>query len=280
VVPPVLPQENLVGVPTVLVLGLPASSLTTPATSMGIPGATLVPNVTNVLLLYAVPVRQTTESGHPKVTVEDLRAIERSLDGPMVESALLAGGVGYVSIRRFSSSVPSAVFHAVRGLMARGMTSLLLDLRGNPGGEMEALVQLAGDFLEEGDLIATMVDSDGDEVELRAQQASAYSFPVVLMVDDDTASAAEVFAGSLQAHGRAVVVGERTYGKGEAQMVVGSPEGLIYATVASLMLPGGRCVQGVGVEPDVPSPSEDLEAWAAATGCLSPALRDAISALG
>jgi carboxyl-terminal processing protease len=176
--------------------------------------------------------------------------------------------------------VPSSVFHAVQRLTARGMKSLLIDLRGNGGGEMEAFLQLAGDFLKEGSLIVTMVDSDGDETEYRAQQSNAYSFPVALLVDAGTASAAEVFAGCLQAHGRAIVVGERTYGKGEAQMVFGSPDGLIYANVASFALPGGRNVQGIGVEPDLPSPSDDIAAWTVGAGCLPPGLCDAIASLG
>jgi carboxyl-terminal processing protease len=257
---------------------MPATSMVLPSVSSGPPGLTAVPDVTNVLLMYAGPFGARTESGQLRVTVEDLRAIERSLSGPMVESALMAEGVGYLSIRRFSASVPSAVFHAVETLRAEGMSSLVIDLRGNTGGEMEAFLQLASDFLEEGSLIVTMLDSDGDDVEYHARQSPRYSFPLVLLVDAGTASAAEVFAGCLQACGRAIVVGERTYGKGEAQAVIPSSEGLIYATVASFVLPDGRTVQGIGVEPDLPSPS-DVAGWIASAGDLEPSLRDAIAAL-
>jgi carboxyl-terminal processing protease len=278
-VPPVFMHMNLVGIPTILLMGLPATSLLTPAVSSGPPGATLVPDVTTVLLMYAGPIGLDTESGPPRVTIEDLRAIQRSLSGPMVESALLAEGVGYVSIRRFSSSVPSAVSHQVQTLTARGMKSLVIDLRGNPGGEMDAFLQLAGDFLEEGSLIVTMTDSDGDEVEYHARQSNRYSFPVAVVVDGGTASAAEVFAGCLQAHGRAVVVGERTYGKGEAQAVIGSANGLIYATVASFTLPDGRSLQGIGVKPDVTLPTDETTACGPLAGCLPPALCAAIASL-
>jgi carboxyl-terminal processing protease len=255
-IPPVMPQENVMGVPTILLMCIPATIMTSPAVSGGPPGLTSIPDVNTVFFLYADAVPPETAAGHRRATVEDLRAVERSLAGPRVDSALMADGVGYISIRRFSSSVPSAVFHEVRTLTARGMRSLILDLRGNPGGEMGALVQLAGDFLDEGAHVVTMVELDGDETELRARQSRSYSFPVALLVDHGTASAAEVFAGCLQAHGRALVVGERTYGKAEAQAFVPSPDGLIFATVAEFLLPGGASLQGSGVEPDLVRPTE------------------------
>lgn len=157
------------------------------------------------------------------------------------------------------------------------MTSLLVDLRGNGGGELDSFVRLAGDFLEDGALIVTLVDSDGDEVERRARQSRDYAFPVALLVDAGTASAAELFAGCLQVHGRGIVVGERTYGKGEAQTVVPRADGtVVYASVVTLALPGGRSVQGVGVEPDLPSARGDVEAWRAMAERLPRALQDAL----
>jgi carboxyl-terminal processing protease len=281
-VPPVLPSVNLVGIPKILVMGLPATALTTPVMAGGpVPGATAIPDVTNVLYMYAGATRTETESGQPATTLEDLRAIAQSLTGGMVESSLLAGGVGYVSIRRFAFGVPTSVFHAVRTLAGRGMESLVVDLRGNLGGEVDAAVQLAGDFLEPGALIATSTDADGDSIEYRARTANAYAFPLVLLVDACTASAAELFAGCLGAHRRAVVVGPRTYGKGEAKAVVAGPGGApVYGTAATFRLPGGGSVQGTGVATDLRWPSGDVAAWRAeADRCLSGALRDAIESL-
>src|SRR5262249_54565165 len=149
---------------------------------------------------------------------------------------MLPGGVGYVCVPHFSAGVASAVFHAVQELTAQGMESLLLDLRGNPGGETNAFLQLAGDFLPPGSVLAIMTENDGDEPVFQAQPAPPlpYRFPVVLLVDAGTASAAELFAGCLKAHGRALVVGQRTYGKGEAQTFNVSLGGeAVYGTVAS-----------------------------------------------
>lgn len=284
-IPPVFLSMNVAPIPTILLQCLPATSLALPAVSSGPPGLTGSPDVNIVFFMYAQPVGDEaaaagTTATRRRVTIEDLRAFQQSLSGSMVESKMVAAGVGYVSIRRFSSRVPSEVFSAVRDLTARGMTSLVIDLRGNPGGEMGAFLQLTGDFLEDGQPIVTMIDPEDDETEYRAQGAGPYRFPVAVLVDARTASAAEVFAGCLQAHGRAVVVGERTYGKGVAQAFVPSLEGLTYATVASYTLPDGRSVDGVGVESNVPSPSQDPAGWIAGSHVLSPALRDAIARVG
>ncbi len=245
--------EYVQGNAKVYLMGLQGINLTNPTTgnakNNGV-GMVAVPSATNVFY---------THRGAPPpgaMTLPALVALERSLSRDAttasVEGALLSGGVGHLRVRRFSCDVPSAVHHAVRRLTAQGMSSLLLDLRGNPGGEMNAFLQLAGDFLAPGSVVVTMTDVDGDDTVYRARQPSPYLFPVTLLVDAGTASAAELFAGCLQAHGRALVAGERTYGKGEAQAVVVSAAGdAIYATVARFTLPDGRTVQGAGIEPDV-----------------------------
>jgi carboxyl-terminal processing protease len=130
---------------------------------------------------------------------------------------------------------------------------MILDLRGCPGGELVAALELAGDFLPDGSVLVTATDTDGDDTVYRARQERPYRFPLVVLVDRHTASAAEVFAGALQAHGRAVVVGERTYGKGTAQKLLpgGADPRACYATVATLTLPNGEPVEGRGITPDV-----------------------------
>ena len=270
------------GNPKIVLQGLPAINLTCPTTgnAMNNPvGAVLVPSVTNVFFTRAWP-------GSPGGTpgLADLGEAERALsmrDGSMaVEGALLSQGVGHVAVRCFFAGVASAVYHVVRRLLAEGMSALILDLRGNRGGEMNAFLQLAGDFLEQGSHLVTMTDVDGDDTLYRVREPQLYRFPLVLLVDRGTASAAELFAGCLKAHGRATVVGERTYGKGEAQALVASPEGgAVYGTVARFTLPGGLEVQG-GVEPDLPLPTTDVEAWSTASGRqLAPSFRDVVASV-
>ena len=274
------------GNPTVLVTCLPGINLLCPTTgnAMNNPvGAVLVPSVTNVFYTDATLARGEQDPVDRVMTLEEIEEIWRSLarSGPAVRSELLPGGVGLISLRRFSGDVPSAVYHAVRQLTGEGMTSLIIDLQGNPGGEMNAFIQLAGDFLEPGSVVVTMTDVDGDDTVHRAGEPLPYPSHVVLLVDHGTASAAELFAGCLKAHGRAVVVGERTYGKGEAQaLVASSGEGAVYGTVASFKLPDGSAVQGTGVEPDLswPGPGTDVEAWReAAARRLPEALVEAVA---
>ena len=129
----------------------------------------------------------------------------------------------------------------------------------------------------------TMTDVDGDDTVYRAGSASRVTVPVALLVDEGTASAAELFAGCLQAHGRAVVVGARTYGKGVAQVLAATADGgVVMGDVARFTLPNRRGVHGLGIEPDLPMPTGepgDGEGWcAAACRRLSPTMSDAVIA--
>src|SRR5262249_54914653 len=153
----------------------------------------------------------------------------------------------------FTSDISTLVFNEIRRLEAQGMVTLTLDLRGCPGGDADAAFRLAEDFLPEGSVLGRMVDAEGDETVHVSHRPNPHTMPLTVLVDRATASAAEVFAGSMQAHRRAVIVGERTYGKGSVQRVVNAPDGLSarYATLAHCLLPGGEALDGAGVRPDV-----------------------------
>lgn len=172
---------------------------------------------------------------------------------PNVERAWLSPGLGYLRIRTFSLDVPARVYTEMRALLAEGLEMLVLDLRGNPGGELTAFLELAGDFLEPGSVLGRAVDADGDETVYRSTRKDPWRMPLWILVDRGTASAAELFAGCLQSHGRAVIAGERTYGKGTALTLVPEPRSgaPALAPVASFVLPDGAPVHGAGVRPDV-----------------------------
>jgi carboxyl-terminal processing protease len=215
-------------------------------------GAVMVPSITNVFYSHA---------GAPRpgdVDVAALSALSRSLSPSRSAEieALLPGGVAHVALPVFSSAAPARVYSALQRF--GDVAALILDLRRCPGGELTSAIELAGDFLDQGTVIVTATDGDGDEIVYRARGERPHRFPLFLLVDHLTASAAEVFAGALQAHGRAVVVGERTYGKGSAQQL--SPgftePGAHYATVATFTLPNGEPIEGRGIRPDVPVASE------------------------
>lgn len=223
------------GNPIVFIDNLPAINLTCLATgnAMNAPsGAHLVPDAVNVFYTYAAPGARLRDAPPP---VERMRG----------------GGVGCLRIAAFTADLPARVHGAIHRLEAAGMRALIVDLRDNPGGELDAAVRLAGDFLARGQVIAVIVDGDGDEVVHRARRDGSYAMPVAVLVNRGTASASEVFAGALQRNGRAVVVGEATYGKGRAESVVRGVDEVRRAIVASCVLPDGSSLEGVGLTPDI-----------------------------
>ncbi|MEP7125730.1 MAG: S41 family peptidase [Byssovorax sp.] len=247
------------GNPVVSIEGLPAINLLCPTTGNNVNdglGAVLVPDAVNVFYTYAVG-----EGAAPRAMDSDALAAHRApLAAPdRLEARLLAGGLGAITVRAFSSDLPSQLFDRVRRLEEQGLRALVLDLRGNPGGELEACVALAADFLDDGSEIVVLTDADGDATTRRARGEPLYRLPLAVLIDGGTASAAELFAGCLQAHGRAVIVGETSHGKGTAQRLIPAPDerGSIYATVAWCALPGGVRLDGVGVRPDVEARGDD-----------------------
>jgi len=256
-----------------MVNGLPAVNLLCPTTGndfINALGAVMVPSITNVFF---------SRAGGPDGGAIDAAAmteLSRSLAGPTPVETLSPDGIALLSVPVFSSAVPARVYGALSRWGRDRVAALIVDLRGCPGGELVAALELAGDFLPEGTTLVTATDAEGDDTIYRARQVRPYPFPLVVLVDHGTASAAEVFAGALQAHGRAVVVGERTYGKGTAQsLVAGVGEaGASYVTVAALTLPDGQPVQGRGIRPDVDvPPGEALDIARAALASLLEAAR-------
>jgi carboxyl-terminal processing protease len=226
------------GNPLVSIDKMPAINLLCPTTGNNYnnpAGAAVVPSLVNVFFTYA--------------GTEALELLRR----PVVSSKMMRDGIGYAGINAFGFTLPTLLHNEIVRLTSQGMRALVVDLRANPGGEMEVFLRLADDFLEPGAVLAKVKDGDGDETVHRARQSDPYAFPLVLLVNAGTASAAELFAGCLKSHGRAVVVGETTYGKGAVQALVGSAagDGASYSTVATVRLPSGEEVQGCGVRPDV-----------------------------
>jgi carboxyl-terminal processing protease len=243
------------GNPVVSVGGLPGINLLCPTTGNNMNnalGAVLVPSITTVLYTQRPAWGEALPDGDGydrAVSVADLRALGAA---PAPRGELLREGIGYVAVGLFTFDLPTWFYNEIVKLEGAGMRVLVLDLRGNPGGDLDACARLAGDFLDEGAEILRLTDSDGDETVRSAPPGRAYGFPLVVLVDGATASAAEIFAGCLKAHRRAAVVGETTHGKGAVQRVMPGPAGgAVYTTVARCALVGDAPLDGVGIHPDV-----------------------------
>jgi carboxyl-terminal processing protease len=189
-----------------------------------------------------------------------------------VEGKLLDDGVGYIKIRIFASNTDSALGEQLDQLnaKAKGLKGLVLDMRRNPGGLLDQGIRVADRFIADGLIVKTVGKGGHVMDEAKAYSRGTWSgFPMVVVVDGATASAAEIVAGALQDHGRAVVLGTQTFGKGSVQTVIdldgcgGKPCGL-KLTVARYYTPKGRSIQGQGITPNVvvdatPPPADAID---------------------
>jgi len=171
---------------------------------------------------------------------------------PTVEYAFMDGGAGYIRIDSFSSDTAFLAAEALRSFAPKPtLTSLILDLRGNPGGYLDAVERLAEFFIGTGVLLRT-VDGNGNEAAIEVEGERAVNIPVTILVDEYSASASEVFAGAMQDHELARIVGTRTFGKGSVQRLIALQNGGgLRVTVEHYFTPNGSQVNGVGIMPDV-----------------------------
>ncbi len=172
-----------------------------------------------------------------------------------VRSKLLEPGFGYIRIASFQEDTGTEVEQAIESLQASGqpLKGLVLDLRNNPGGVLQASVQVADAFLETGLIVYT----EGRQPESRMRfEAAGHDLsggvPLVVLINSGSASASEIVAGALQDHRRAVIMGTPSFGKGSVQTVVQlSEQEAIKLTTALYFTPGGRSIQAKGIEPDI-----------------------------
>ncbi|PYP81381.1 MAG: hypothetical protein DMD35_01305 [Gemmatimonadetes bacterium] len=163
---------------------------------------------------------------------------------PVQHALLLPEGVAYVDLTVFSSEAASDLGHAIDSLRSAGARSLVLDLRGNPGGLLDQGIGVADLFLDAGQSIVSTRGRSADENRAFADRAPQRwgSMPLVVLADSGTASASEIVAGALQDHDRALVVGTSTYGKGSAQRVFRIRDGAVKLTTALWYTPNGRSI--------------------------------------
>ena len=164
-----------------------------------------------------------------------------------------SAGVGYIQLIGFQKNSAEELDRAVASLRRQGMKSLVLDLRGNPGGLLNVAVEIAERFIDKGPIVFTRGRAPGQSQEYRARGRGAWTMPLCVLIDHESASASEILAGALKDYGRAVVLGERSYGKGSVQSIFAlrsAPAGL-KLTTAKFYSPKNQPYSEQGVEPDV-----------------------------
>ncbi len=182
-------------------------------------------------------------------------AVERrKVETPTVNHEMMDNGMGYIQIVEFDEVTPGQFQYALEDLRTQGMKGLALDLRGNPGGSMDAVVQIAQMMLPEG-LIVYTEDKYGKQRGYACDGKNQLDIPLVVLVDMNSASAAEILAGAIKDYGIGTLVGTKTFGKGIVQQIIPLQDNsAIKLTVSSYYTPKGENIHGIGISPDVEVP--------------------------
>ncbi|MBC8121726.1 MAG: S41 family peptidase [Gemmatimonadaceae bacterium] len=160
--------------------------------------------------------------------------------------------IGYIRLSQFNANATDQMSQAIQKLEKQNASGFILDLRNNPGGLLTAGVEIARLWLEPGQTVVFTVDRDGRKDEARAKRAPLTTQPLVVLVDEGTASASEILAGALKDNRRATLVGQKTFGKGLIQTIQRLDDGSgLAVSIAQYKTPSGQDIHKKGIRPDV-----------------------------
>jgi carboxyl-terminal processing protease len=183
----------------------------------------------------------------------DVTVTRAAVEIPVTEARMLDDETGYLRLTSFTNNSAELLRSDLESLLEQGATSIIFDLQGNPGGSLNAAVLIASEFLEEGLVLRTEERSSGDDYEVvKGGVATDDAVELIVLVDGGSASASEVVTGALQEAGRAVVIGENTFGKNTVQRIWNLPDGGgLKLTIARWVTPDGEDYGLDGITPDV-----------------------------
>ena len=178
--------------------------------------------------------------------------VERqNIEVETVTYEMLDNNIGYIAISEFDTVTEEQFENALEDLLDQGMEAVIFDLRDNPGGQLDTVVAMADAVLPEG-VIVTIEDASGEVESEMSDEENKLEIPIVCIINENSASASEVFVGALKDYGVATVVGETSYGKGIVQTLWQLSDGSgIKFTTAYYYTPNGTCIHGIGIEPDI-----------------------------
>ncbi len=187
-----------------------------------------------------------------------------------VKSEIKDDSICYIRISSFTEDIDKAITDAVnkaKKQLNNKLLGIVIDVRNNPGGLLDQAVSVSDLFLEQGEIVSTRSRNEADTVKFMANEGDiAKDLPIVVMINEGSASASEILAGALQDHHRAIVLGEKSFGKGSVQTVIPLRDyGAMRITTARYYTPSGRSIQAKGIEPDIevkPAKVEELESYA------------------
>lgn len=184
---------------------------------------------------------------------KDITVTRQVIEAPTLDWEMKQGNVAYFDLYTFSANAPALFAQDATQALAKGAKGIVLDLRDDPGGFLDAATNIAGWFLPRGQVVVQEKGSGGDVTKLVASGNAALShIPVVVLVNGGSASASEILAGALRDDRGAKLVGEQTYGKGSVQEVEDLPGGsMIKISIAEWLTPKGSYINKVGLAPDI-----------------------------
>lgn len=189
--------------------------------------------------------------GIPDFHVELTRA---NISAPTVTGKILAGGIAYIRISTFGDFTGDEFKKTLDDLIKQGAAKLILDLRDNPGGTIHSAVSISGNFVGQDKVVVSTINRNGERNEYFAEENNEVieDMPMVILVNEYTASAAELVAGALQDYGLATLIGGQTFGKGTVQVIVRlETGGALKITIARYYTPLDREIDGTGLTPDI-----------------------------
>ena len=187
-----------------------------------------------------------------------------------VKSEIKEDAISYIRISSFTEDIDKSITEAIskaKKQLKNNFLGIVIDVRNNPGGLLDQAVAVSDLFLEQGEIVSTRSRNEADTVKFMANEGDiAKDLPIVVMINEGSASASEILAGALQDHHRAIILGEKSFGKGSVQTVIPLKDyGAMRITTARYYTPSGRSIQAKGIEPDInvkPAKVEELESYA------------------
>lgn len=195
----------------------------------------------------------------------EIAIIRAEIDLPSVHYEMM-DDIAYINITYFSDTTYDELYPVMEDVTQHTASGIILDLRSNPGGLLDAVVDVSGFFLDDGTVVL-IVDNKGEQTYFTVDSAdvTASTLPMVVLVDDYSASGSEVLTGALRDHDRAVIAGMTTYGKGSVNALYPLSDGsAIYLTTARWLTPSGQLIEGEGLHPDYELNLEEVDGiqWA------------------
>ncbi len=174
----------------------------------------------------------------------------RQIEVPTVQAQMLEGNVGWIQITEFSVSTAEQFDQAVKELQSQGMVSMIVDLRDNPGGVLQAVCDMLDQILPEG-LVVYTEDKYGSRSDYKSD-AECMNIPMAVLINENSASASEIFAGAIKDYDYGTLIGTTTFGKGIVQSIIPLDDGsALKVTMAKYFTPKGNYIHGVGISPDI-----------------------------